>query len=82
MMTKTNACAVQTFVQWLAREPDAALPLHPTVADAVAAKSLRTLLEDSHRSLMCGYREEEFDRVWSAIVAARRPLPQEQEVAP
>jgi hypothetical protein len=31
---------------------------------------------------MCGYREEEFDRVWSAIVAARRPLPQEQEVAP
>ena len=82
MMTKINACAVHTLVQWLAREPDAALPLHPAVADAVAAKSLRTLLEASHRSLMCGYREEEFDRVWSAIVAARRPLPQEQEVAP
>jgi hypothetical protein len=82
MMTKTNACAVQTLVQWLARESEASLALHPDVADAVAAKCLRTLLLDSHRSLMCGYLEEDFDRIWSAIVAARRPLPQAQDVAP
>jgi len=67
MMTKTQAGAVNTFVEWLAQDST----VSPT--NEAACLALITLLKGARASLMAGYGEDDIDRLWPAIRRAMEP---------